>query len=238
MNLKNLSAICFYSSALLAASHANAEFNLVPPLGPPPPGLSVIPVPGSNTQAAAISNTDDIVVIATRINPERAAKNLGTVLRECTGNEICNGALDAALAEFGIPEGSAKMAMDFIPNVTQGGENTFYDLQLPSGYSFCHMKMDFYSAVPASGDRASFIDMNLTAALVRINTWTPVRGLGEGRSWVDAFITVEGVRNDVADQWYSSGKCTMARNERLTCRGDFNSSQVNHGQPGCRDITF
>lgn len=239
MKIANLIRIGLWAFGLLASFGASAQ----QPGLPPPRGLSVIPVPpgpagrDSGGRASAL-NPADTVIIAARINPERAAKNLGTVLRECTGNSVCNGAIDAALGYFGVPSGSAKLVMDFIPNVTQGGEMTFYEMKLPAGYSFCHLKMDFYSTVPPTGDRSPFMDINMTAAFVKVKTWTPVRNASEGRSWIDALVTVQGVRNEVADQWYSAGKCKIARNEKLYCRGDFNKSQVNHGEPGCRSTNF
>lgn len=220
---------------LLLVSALDISAQSAQPFNQPP--LSQIPQAADHPSQNGL-DTNDLVVIGTRINPDRAAKNFGTVLRECTGNQICNGVLDSALAEFGVPNGTVKTVVDFIPNVTQGGEGTSYQMKLPAGYSFCHLKMDFYSAVPATGNRASFIDINMTAAVVTVNTWTPVRNLGQGRSWVDAFITVQGVRNEVADRWYSSGKCRVARNERLYCRGDFSKSQTNHGEPGCRDTVY
>jgi hypothetical protein len=196
--------------------------------------LSVLPTPGA--PASALSQKETTVDVLARINPEREAKRPEEVLRECTNNEKCNAVLDEIGAYYGVPKGSAKVVMKIVP-VNADGEMTFYDVDVPEGYKYCNYTLKTVSINPPTGDRASFIELQSTDQGVKVATWTPRGQFGQGRSWVDAYLVVRGAREDLIEGMRASHACQRPDPTKVTCRGDYSKSQVNHGQPGCGTIT-
>ncbi len=175
---------------------------------------------------------DDLIVIQVKLDQVMQPKSVTDTLVECTKSPICKAALDAAAAYVGVDSSKITSAVALIGQ-SKAGEESNFSYKLPSGYQYCRAKIQTVSVVPASGDRASFMSITGTAREVGVYTWTPVLGLGQGRSWVEADFTIVGVRDALVQQYRSSGVCN-AKYVRAECRG---ATGVNKGSPACGVIT-
>lgn len=176
---------------------------------------------------------NDLVVVSQKINPVMQPKNGGDIISDCINNVVCQAAAKAGAAYLGVPSNLVTIAMAAVPTANRKGEEGFYSISLPSGYQYCRSSIRTISVVPATGDRASVMSANSNALGVGIYTWTPRRGFGEGRSWVEADYTVYGVRNDIADKYRISGVCRAYNQQLVNCRG---ATGINHGQPACGSV--
>lgn len=114
--------------------------------------------------------------------------------------------LGAVAIANGADPTTVALIASVIPKASQSGEDTYYELGIPQGYVFCAARINVTSVVPETGDRASVIDAGnrINGRTFDVHTWTPVRQLGEGRSWVDADVTVISIRSEYFDEYYES----------------------------------
>lgn len=161
----------------------------------------------------------EYIVVSSHIDNVRNQHSIFDVSRHCIDNTKCKLLLQAGSAYFGIPLDRI-VATAALLSTTQQGEGTYMTIRLPSGYVYCRAAMRMTSIVPHDGPRGSlFMAMTRNDGMYA-ETWTPVLPWGEGRSWVEADISVVGVRTDVAGQAYASGRCLRPGNRALFyCRG-------------------
>jgi hypothetical protein len=167
---------------------------------------------------AARAQSTDFVVSNIYVDNVRQPKSILDIARDCSNNPGCQAAVQAAEAYFQVPvsrvvEGAAMLA----PSMQ--GEGTYVTATLPQGYAYCSASMKMVSIVPHDGDRgALFLGMAKPAGLY-YETWTPVQGLGGGNSWVEAAISVLGIRQELAAQAYTDGTCHVPERVLWYCRG-------------------
>lgn len=181
--------------------------------------------------APAFGNDSDFVVVQQTINPVVQPKTVADAAQECANDAVCSGLVDAAASYFGVQPGTVSAAMAAIPRAESRGEESWFEIYLPQGYEYCRSKIETTSIVPATGDRASLMAAKARTDHVYIYTWTPVQGLGDGRSWVEARYTVLGVRKALAADARSNGTCRSNQDALLIdCRG---ATGVNKGLQAC-----
>ena len=175
---------------------------------------------------------DDLTVIQVKLDQVMLPKSATDTFVECTKNQACKVILDAAAAYIGVDSSKITSAVALISQ-SKAGQEANFSYQLPAGYQYCRAKVETVSVVPASGDRASFMSITGSAREVGVYTWTQRAGFGQGRSWVEANFTIVGVRDELLQQYRSSGVC-KERYLRAECRG---ATGVNKGSPACGLIT-
>lgn len=165
------------------------------------------------------ADTKMFVLSAIRIDQTMQPKSLFTVIQECNTNQACKTIINSAGEYFGVPTKEI-FAVNAILNTRTKGEESYFDLRLPNGYSYCKASMIPISVVPYDGDRGSTFAARSVDNGVNAMTWTPVLALGKGRSWVEARIEILGVRTDSSELYYKAGKCNRPKNRLLwNCRG-------------------
>ena len=92
-------------------------------------------------------------------------------------------------------------------------------IQLPSGYVYCKSEMKMVSIVPKDGPRGSTFLGEAKESSLFLETWTPTKKPWDGRSWVEANLTLIGVRKDLADSRYQDGTCQRPNRHLWYCRG-------------------
>lgn len=175
----------------------------------------------------------DFVVVFQKVNPVMAPKTPGDELQECARDPVCRTLADSAAAQLGVPPGTVSGVMATVPHANRTGEEGHFTIALPVGYEYCRSKIRTVSVVPATGDRASVMSASSIKNGVVVYTWTPKRGLGQGRSWVEAEYTVYGVRGGLAEQHRNNGKCRPYGKQLIGCRG---ATGENKGQPACGTV--
>jgi hypothetical protein len=178
----------------------------------------------------AMCQSTDYVIVQSTINPVMQPKSIVDAAQECSNDSICRTLADAVASYFGATPGSISAALASVPRAESKGEESWFTIQLPSGYQYCHSKIETISVVPASGDRASVMGASSMKDGIGIYTWTPRRGVGAGRSWVEAKYTLLGVRDDLADAARRDGTCKAFGAQLIDCRG---ATGVNKGMPAC-----
>lgn len=172
----------------------------------------------------------DFVVVRQKIDAVMQPKSPMDAFAECAKNEACTGIVDAAASYFGAPPGTVAAAFALVPKAERRGEEGYFSVNLPDGYAYCRARIETVSVVPATGDRASVMGVNSTESGVDIYTWTPVQGPFDGRSWVEADITLQGARRELVAGLRARGICRSPGQELMNCRG---ATGTNKGMPAC-----
>lgn len=175
--------------------------------------------------------TSELIVIKVKVDAVRGPQTIFDVFRECANDATCQAALSAIDAYFGgaVLTTISQFALEVGEDIE--GEDTTYRIQLPNGYYYCRTHIDVISVAPATGDRASFMDVTSDVNGLTVKTWTPEEGLGNGESWMEADFTVVASREDVTGALRNQGVCRSAdRYLRYQCRG---ATGVNNGAPAC-----
>ncbi len=194
--------------------------------------LGVIVAFFSLTQASMLY-AQEFVTIAVKLNQVMEPKSITTVGQECANDPLCKNILSKAAQTLGVPPGLVSAALALIPKAERVGEEGRYTYQLPTGYKYCRSEIETVSVVPATGDRASVMSARALDNGIGVYTWTPRRGLGDGRSWVEANFTIIGVRDDLAQRYRTAGTCKPVGNLVIDCRG---AKGVNKGKPACGTV--
>ena len=175
---------------------------------------------GKRTSPTPRPISKDFIVIKTKIDNVRLPKGPADILVECVRNKKCQAVLSAAASYMGIPPKYIKVGNAII-GTTRKSKNsggTYMDIGLPYGYSYCRSLIHTVSIVPNDGPRGSMLIARADSKKLYVETWTPIRGFGQGRSWAE--ITVIGVRTDKASSYYRSRKCFQPKSRILmACRG-------------------
>lgn len=175
----------------------------------------------------------EFVVIRAVVNPVMQPKKVEDALQECANSNVCRALADSAAAYMGVPPGTISAAMAAVPRASRDGEEGRYSIRLPKGYQYCRSRIVTKSVVPATGDRASVMSARSRKDGVGVYTWTPRRGLGAGRSWIEATYTIYGVRDDLAAQQRAGGTCKPIGKILISCRG---ARGVNKGTRACGTV--
>jgi len=175
------------------------------------------------------AQTSDYVSVNIYIDNVRQPKNVLDIARDCANNPACVGLFKAADNYFQVPASRVvTVAAALAPQ--RNGEGTFVHTTLPSGYAYCKATMRMVSIVPHDGPRGSTFLGQSRANGFYYETWTPVQGPGGGRSWVEAGISVLGIRQDLANSAYASGKCFSPQRVLWYCRGGGCTNTDDRGQ--------
>lgn len=183
------------------------------------------------TPALAQAPTSELIVVKVKVDAVRGPQTIFDVFRECANDATCQAALSAIDAYFGgaVLSTISQFALEVSEDIE--GEDSTYRIQLPNGYYYCRTHIDVVSVVPATGDRASFMDVTSDVNGLTVKTWTPEEGLTDGTSWMEADFTVVASREDVTGDLRNKGVCRSAdRYLRYQCRG---ATGINNGAPAC-----
>ncbi len=151
-----------------------------------------------------------------RVDSVRAPHGLDWYLQSREARVIA-----AAIAAYmGVDPTYVALATEVIPTARQDGEETYYDLPVAPGYVFCAARIGVRSIVPSEGGRASVINAVGGESSVGVYTWTPVRGLGEVRAWVEAYGQVTGIRPAFLAEFRDKGVCRAPGQRIFECRGN------------------
>jgi hypothetical protein len=177
----------------------------------------------------AAAQSAEYVVSNIYIDNVRQPKSILDVAKECSNNRACMALASAAEAYFQVPvskvvSGAAALAP------TQQGEGTYVNATLPPGYAYCKTAMRMVSIVPKDGPRGSLFLGRADANGLYYETWTPVQGAGQGRSWVEATISLLGIRQDLASAAYQDGRCFKPVRVLWYCRGGGCTDSDDKGQ--------
>jgi hypothetical protein len=162
---------------------------------------------------------NEFVAVSHKVDPVMQPKQPTDAIAECAKDPICSTVAKTAASYIGVSPNLVTAAMALIPPPKHVGEASYFSISLPGGYQYCKAHIQTISVVPATGDRASLMNVSTNVSGVAIYTWTPRQGLGQGRSWVEADFTVIGVRNDLADKYRAAGTCQPYGKLIVSCRG-------------------
>lgn len=126
-------------------------------------------------------------------------------------------------AYMGVNPRYVTLAVASMPKAEKRGEETWYELGVAGGYSYCSARIAVTSLVPADGDRASSISASVyPGGTAKIYTWTPVRHFGEGQSWVEGDLQVTGILPSYQDEFIRKGICAPLTQQigLLECKGN------------------
>lgn len=168
--------------------------------------------------ASAQTSSDEYVIIGSHIDNVRQQKSIFQTADDCENNPACVVLAKVVSAATEIPVDKFITALATLSGSTEG-EGTFTKIALPAGYSYCAASMQLVSIVPHDGDRGSTFLGRADADGLYTETWTPVLPPFEGRSWVEADLTVIGVRSDLAQLNYANGRCRPPGRAIFYCRG-------------------
>jgi hypothetical protein len=190
--------------------------------------VSLIVAYGANAQ-----ENKDFLVVSAKINPVESPKSLPDLLRECAGNDGCVTVIKAGASYLGVPPNLISIGAAIVAGAGKPGnsEEGHFEVKIPDGYTYCRSQIHMISVVPADGPRGSIFSASSTPTGIGIYTWTPRRGVGQGRSWVDADVTVYGVRSAIAQQQISAGHCVAPGKNIINCRGNGSGDR-----PECKSV--
>lgn len=162
----------------------------------------------------------EFVASKIRVDQVMQPKNMLTVASECNNNNSCKAAAKAISAYFELPVDKTITAMAYLAP-TREGEGWNSTMSLPSGYVYCSSSMQMISITPHDGPRGSLWRGATDPKGLYLEAWTPTQGFGGGRSWVEAEVTLIGVRQDLASKMIANGKCNSSAAGRTIwyCRG-------------------
>jgi hypothetical protein len=146
-------------------------------------------------------------------------------------------ALSAIATYFGINPAYVIAAQQAIPTSRGAGEETFYNLPVSPGYRYCGSRITVISMNPGSGDRAALLKGAAWPEIISFYTVTPVLGVGQGRSWVDADVELYSIQSSYYSEFERNNICasvTTSYNANpnpavgiIDCKGD--CASVVHG---------
>lgn len=160
------------------------------------------------------------IAVGMHIDNVMQPKDPLNVAADCKNSSLCSAALSAISAASGYPIDKV-VAVAAAFSRSTFGEGTGIQVNLPSGYRYCTANFRLTSIVPHGGDRGSRILLRADDAGLYAETWTPVLGLGQGRSWVEGDVIVIGVRTDLAEGAYAGPTPCRKGSSRpfFWCRG-------------------
>jgi hypothetical protein len=190
--------------------------------------LACIPLSIGSVAAA----DTDYVVVSAKINPVKNPKGPGELLGDCARNDACSTVVKAGAGYLGVPPTATSVALAVVAgNKPSDSEEGRFSISVPSGYVYCRSQIHMISVVPADGKRASIFGAASNEHGMSFYTWTPKRPPGQGRSWVDADITVYGVKASLVQQSQAAKKCVPWGKKIEDCRGNGSGDR-----PECKSV--
>lgn len=176
--------------------------------------------------ASTLASAQDFQMLTYKVDVSRQPKDLAETTADCLNNKACNTALSTLAAYVGALQKPLDVASIVgkahkLAQVGNDRETERFDWNMPPGYQTCRINVDVVSTVPADGPRASLLDVAVHPNRVHIVTWTPIRNLGEGGTWVEANLSVLAVKDSLANDARKAGTCngTADRGFVYRCRG-------------------
>ena len=172
----------------------------------------------------AMANDDDYKVSKMHLERTQQAKNLLNGITDIKNSPVAMVAINAAASYLEVSPAVVTIALKAIPTGSVAGEEGHYFVPVEPGYKYCRSRSTVISINPPSGNRASVLNATAGDTGISIYTWTPRKGLGGGRSWVEAEFELTSVRNDLYDQSVKAGICKPAKGRALLrCKGNCGS---------------
>ena len=172
----------------------------------------------SQSALAVQASQSEFVIVGTHVDSVRGPSTIFNVISDCSTSMFCSALATAVSNSTGVPlDKAVTVVLALTPQ--RSGRGTYVTMALPSGYSYCSSSMKLTSIVQRDGPRGSLFLGRADPNSFYFETWTPVLGLGEGRSWVEGDLAVVGVRDDLASAAYSSGRCHSPNRAIFYCRG-------------------
>ncbi len=180
------------------------DWDLMPP--PPPPPF--------------MFSEGDFVVTKVYVDNVMQPKNLLDIAKDCDNNPQCKLVAKAAAEYFQLPIDKTISGMAYLAPAREG-EGWHSTVTLPAGYQYCTSSMRMVSIVPHDGPRGSLWRGATQLNGMYLESWTPKQTLFGGNSWVESEVTLVGVKENVAFEARSAGKCNSAAAGRSIwyCRG-------------------
>lgn len=162
----------------------------------------------------------DFIVTKVYVDKVMQPKNLLDGAKDCDNNPQCKLVAKAAAEYFQLPIDKTISGMAYLAPASEG-EGWHSTVTLPTGYQYCTSSMRMVSIVPHDGPRGSLWLGATQLNGMYLQSWTPKQGLFGGRSWVESEVTLVGVKENVAFEARSAGKCNSAAAGRSIwyCRG-------------------
>jgi len=166
----------------------------------------------------AVAQQSTYVAVAAKIDRVQGPQNLFNAMGDCSSNPLCTALVDAMSAYFQIPLDQV-VAVGGMLSTTRQGQGGNMTIRLPQGYAYCSSEMKMVSIVPHDGPKGSLFLGEAKESSLFLETWTPTLSMFDGRSWVEANLTVIGVRQDLASTRYQNGTCQRPNRHLWYCRG-------------------
>lgn len=169
---------------------------------------------------SVISQPSREIFAVTQLNFDsyRAACGLDCILQKREAKDLVAGLAGV----MGIDPGYVRLAIEVAaPKARIAGNETFYDLPFPPGYSYCTSRASITSLM--SGGGKTSVDVKIFKDHAGVYTRTPSPGIGQGQSSVEGVVQVIGVRPDHLDDFKRKGICKYTPDqwrEILNCQGN------------------
>lgn len=245
-----LSVISFSSAAAESWSYkknlkADHENMCISPTGQPVGGWYSCHVDGTCKNPEAIANQckarfdkkaspsdgGDLMLVKARLEQTMKTHSITGSTAECLKHPECKAAIDAAAAYLAVdPKVITTMTTPI--SAEWKGEKGDYHYLLPAGYQYCRAKIETLSIVPKDGDESAYMTVTGSDHDLRIQAWAPQSGLYAGKTWVEADISLVGVKDSLVQEYRSKGICTDKYISKF-CRG---GDRYHKGSPPCNLI--
>jgi len=170
------------------------------------------------TGASAQTGREVFAVTQLKFDSYRRACDLACIL----GNRDTQSLISGLAGVMGIDPGYVRLALEVaVPPARVEGNETFYDLPFPPGYSYCTSRVAITSIF--SGGGTSSVDVKIFPNHAGVYTDTPSPGPGQSQSSVEGIVQVIGVRPDLLNEFKRKGICKDTPQEWrqiLSCRGN------------------
>lgn len=176
--------------------------------------------------------SQDFLEIPLEWNIVQEPKTFRDVLHKCVRDDPeCSALVDVLGAEVGIPPGAIKETMELADAIGLGtnykidGEEHRGEVVAPDGYRICDARLNLTSIAPKYDRQSPTFtishppNVGVATDKIKIYSFVHRQGLGDGRSWVDAAVTVKFVKDGVSDV----GGCRLINpnfGNRYSCKGE------------------
>jgi hypothetical protein len=184
------------------------------------------------------SSASDFITVRTILDETNAPKNLGDIVKECSGNSTCEAISNVIAVWANIPPNSILGAAAAIfPQSQSTVQDCYFLISLPSGYRYCHSRIAVKNMTPVSGGSAPLLSIKThhegspEINGLNIHMVLPKGGIGASGTWIEADLQIVGVNVNIAQAKYADGTCIPVppgnTDVILTCKGN-PCSPVNH----------
>jgi len=192
--------------------------------------LALFPTPGWATDAVKFMRTDQsgpFLVMSFKFNQVMTPKKIEDTVKDAANNPWVRATIAKAVEAYtGVPAQWTEVSLKIAAAQIGGGtsEERSYRVPYPSGWQFCRAKVQVISVTPYEGKRGSIFNAGAQLDRLDLSAWTPKQGMGGGRSWVDADVSVILVKTGDRAKLVKDGTC-KAPGGIVGCRGDGKSDR-------------